>query len=673
MVHPVAAVALAGPAAVVSVLLALASDDRPRRVLWSSVALAAAGTALRAFVLLPPIAVGADAHVAALRAALAAPLRTLVPEPESGLLLGIVLGDRSGISRDVRDAFAASGTAHLLAISGFHMSIVAGTVALILRGRVRVAYAALVTVLVAAGYTVLVGAGPSVVRSAIMATVGSLGLAVGRPGLGANGLGAAVTAMLIADPSALTEASFELSVGATAGLVTLQRPLAGRLARLPAPVAQALATTAAASAPTMPLVAAIFGRVSLISPLANLVAVPLLWPIMAFGAATAALGALAPTAAWPLAAAAYASATALRRAVEAAASVPLAALSVPTGAGTGLAVAALVLAASIVVARSAGRIRSPAVRLPRARLSLPRVPVRWRRVAATAAAVAVAALLIAGSAVAAASFARPASFRLHALDVGQGDAFLLESDGRYALVDGGPDPSLVLRRLGSVLPPWQRRIDLVALTHEHADHGAGLLGVIDRYDVGLAIEPAGMNDVPLARLWSDRLSRKGIARHPVSAGAVIRLGRATIRVLAPGPDRKVEVPSLVLHVSSPASSVLFMGDAVDDAIADVLLDPSALPARVYVPPHHGAATVHATALVAAVRPEAAVISVGALNKYGHPVPSTLAALGGLPVYRTDRYGTVDIDLDDRPLVVHTAASGLPPDRGGSLPGAPPPR
>jgi competence protein ComEC len=263
---------------------------------------------------------------------------------------------------------------------------------------------------------------------------------------------------------------------------------------------------------------------------------------------------------------------------------------------------------------------------------------------------------------------RPAGLRLRALDIGQGDAFLLESDGRYALIDGGPDPALLLRRLGEALPPWQRRIDLVALTHEHADHGAGLLAVIDRYEVGLAIEPVGMNDVPLVRFWSEHLAQARVRRQAVAEGAVIRLGRVALRVLAPGRDRRVDVPSLVIRADDGVASILFMGDAVDDAIADLLLAPGTLRSRVYVPPHHGADTAHAASLVAAVRPEVSVISVGANNKYGHPAPSTLAALGALPVYRTDRYGTVELELDG-PLVVRSAKTPLPPDRGGPVPGA----
>ncbi|OLE77474.1 MAG: hypothetical protein AUG02_01815 [Chloroflexi bacterium 13_1_20CM_2_70_9] len=237
-------------------------------------------------------------------------------------------------------------------------------------------------------------------------------------------------------------------------------------------------------------------------------------------------------------------------------------------------------------------------------------------------------------------------------------------------MDGGPDPNRLLAELGATLPPWTRRIDLVALTHAHIDHAAGLLAVLERYEVGLAIEPVGLNAGPVADAWNDRIARGGIARRALAAGARLRLGDASISVLAPEEDPRVDVPSLVLRLERAGFSALFMGDATDQAQADLLLHPAPLAARVYVPPHHGAATPHASALVAAVRPAAALISVGAGNRYGHPTPETLAALSGIRTYRTDRDGTVEIDQGGTGLAVRTHANGLPPPRGGSVPHAP---
>src|SRR5439155_351487 len=140
----------------------------------------------------------------------------------------------------------------------------------------------------------------------------------------------------------------------------------------------------------------------------------------------------------------------------------------------------------------------------------------------------------------------PPGIRVRALDIGQGDAFLVEFDGRTLLVDGGPDPSRLLAELGASLPPWTRRIDVVALTHAHADHADGLIGVLERYEVGLAIEPVGLNPGPVAIAWNDRIQRAHVPRRAVAAGMRLRLGDATLAILAPDGDPRVDVPSLVI-------------------------------------------------------------------------------------------------------------------------------
>src|SRR5207302_2148762 len=220
------------------------------------------------------------------------------------------------------------------------------------------------------------------------------------------------------------------------------------------------------------------------------------------------------------------------------------------------------------------------------------------------------AFVLAPAALAATLPASAGATRVIALDVGQGDAYLFEAGGATLLIDGGPDPVRVIDELGATLGPWRRRIDVIALTHAHTDHGAGLLAVLERYEVGLAIEPAGLNASPLTDLWSAAIAKAGVPRRAVRAGTRLSLGDASVSVLAPD-DLPVDVPSLVLRVDRGAFSALFTGDAVDDALARVLDRPDALRARVYVPPHHGAESAYGAALRAAARPEAALISVGA--------------------------------------------------------------
>jgi competence protein ComEC len=649
------ALALGAVIAVACAALAIASSDRPRRSLWACACASAVGVALR-LVLgpVPGIDIAQLISLDGLRADLAHPLRLLVPEPESGILLGIVLGERAGVSRGLANAFAVSGTTHLLAISGFNMTLVGTAVALALRGRVRPVTRAAVTVAAIVAYSLLVGLAPSVMRAALMASVGSCGLASGRRAATANALCVAVTAMLFADPAAITDLGFLLSASATAGLVLWQAPLAARFASLPGAIREGLATTLAASAPTLPIVAAAFGRVSLVSPVANLVAVPLFPPLMLTGAAASLLGALSLDLARPVALVAYGCALALRIVVETFAALPIAAVSVPSGPVTGAVVALALVAAARGAPLIRGRVRFPRVTLP-------------TLVAPRAALLAVPAVVIAG--VLAWPGADP-DVRVRALDVGQGDAYLVEVGAATVLIDGGPDPARLMEELGASLPPWRRRIDVVALTHAHLDHGAGLISVLDRYEVGMTLEPVGLNPGALADLWAAGIARAHAERHAVRAGQRLRVGDAVITVLSPEADPRVDTPSLVLRIERGRFSAVFMGDATDEALGDLLLHPEGLRSRVYVPPHHGAATPHAVTLVEAVRPEVALISVGAGNRYGHPTPETLAALNGITTYRTDRDGTVEVSLDGSGVVVRAHANGLPPPRRGSVPYAP---
>lgn len=646
-------------------VLAIASLDR-RRWVWSAAGLAVTLLAAHAAVpvaLIPPGVLSLSLP----REALARPLELLVPAPESAVLLGIVLGERASVPAELSRAFAASGTTHLLAISGFNMTLVATAVALALRGRTGPVVRASLSVAAVIAYSLLVGLSPSVLRAALMSCVAAFGVVSGRRAATANALCVAVSAMLIADPTAVDDLGLQLSALATAGLILWQQSLAGRLDALPAPIRDGIATTLAATAPTLPVVAGAFGRVSLISPLANLVCVPLFPLLMLAGAATSVIGALSLDAARPIALVAWASAFALRVAVESFAALPLASLAVPAGALTGALVAAVEVGA-VVLAR---RMSWPSFRTWRSEIAAWLRPARPRIALPRVASALVLVIAISPAVLVATWPANTSGVRVIALDVGQGDAYLVEAGGALALIDGGPDPARVIDELGATLAPWQRRIDVVAFTHAHTDHGAGLLAVLQRYDVGLAIEPVGLGASPLTDLWSEAIAKRGVERRAVHAGQRISLGDAVITVLAPDADLVVDVPSLVLRVERGPFSVLFTGDAVDDALARLLEHPERLRSRVYVPPHHGAETPYASALRAAARPEAALISAGAGNRYGHPTPRTLQALSGVPTYRTDKDGTVEIALDGTRLVVRTHANALPPPRRGFVPYTPP--
>ena len=419
-IAPLAGIGCAAILAALFATLALASADRARRLCWCAAAIVASISGMATlFGPLPGFDLRHAGPLDGLREALAEPLRRLIPEPEGGIVRGIVLGERAAVDADLANAFARSGTSHLLAISGFNMTLVATAVGLLARGRVRPAITASLTVGCVLAYSVLVGLAPSVARAAVMAAVASLGVAFGRRPATDNALALAVATMVGIDASAVGDVGFLLSATATGGLLYLGEPLSRRLGFLPGAIREGLATTLAATLPTIPIIAAVFGRVSLVSPLANLVAVPLFPPLMLAGAATAALGTASLELAQVPALLAYALAYTLRVVVETSAALPLASLAVPDGPVAGLAYGALVtlglLTGPAALARLGPAVRRR-VRLPRIGAP-PQAPSRLRRPALWASVVVAAAVVI--GAAFAIVWPSPEGVRVRALDVGR--------------------------------------------------------------------------------------------------------------------------------------------------------------------------------------------------------------------------------------------------------------
>ncbi|MFI5259753.1 MAG: ComEC/Rec2 family competence protein, partial [Candidatus Limnocylindrales bacterium] len=295
----------------------------------------------------------------------------------------------------------------------------------------------------------------------------------------------------------------------------------------------------------------------------------------------------------------------------------------------------------------------------------PSVRPRYRWALAGAALLAV----VAGSVVA----ARPdGCMHVVVLDVGQGDSILLEGDrGGRVLIDGGPDPAVLVADLDRYIPTWDRRLDAIVLTHPHDDHVAGLVAVVERYQVGRAFESGWSADTAAYRAWKAALSTRGIEPERLATGEILRLDDATLSVLWPDDgtvrpgnldtsataNRKTNDASIVLLGEFEGRRFLLTGDAEDDV--DPILIGRGLPALDMLKvAHHGSATASTDVLLALVHPVVAVVSVGAKNLYGHPNGATMARLRAHSsrVLRTDRDGTVDTTL--RRTAVTVASSGV---------------
>ena len=618
-------------------------------------------------------------------------LRLALPEPEAGLAAGILIGLRERVDRDLATDFATAGASHVVAISGWNIAIVAGIVGALMRGRPRRIVALVVGGTITA-YVVAAGASPSVVRAALMAGVVLAARESGRSSRAPAALGLATAGLLLLDPALIGDAGFRLSVMATAGLLAWATPLGewlGRLggSRLPGWLAESLGISLAAQAATLPDVLATFGRLSLISPAVNLLVVPLVPVAMAGGlvamvaggivmaGAPAAVGILAGLPGWLVL-------HLIVAIVRTAAGLPLAAvalppeLAVPAGIVAGVAVPAVVLLFGRWRRAPGGGRRSTLHAQPRpappkrADRPTPQRPAGFGPL--ERAAIASAALVLLLSSMALGTSVTRAT-RVVMLDIGQGDAILVESaSGARMLVDGGPDPERLLIELDARIPPWDRRIDVVVLTHPHEDHVAGLARVLQRYRVGRAYEPGMRGPGPGWAAWDTAL-HEGPPRGTLAAGARIHLDEISLLVLWPRagevprdpPDtgRGINGTSIVLLGEAQGRHFLLTGDAEEDV--DPSLVGSGLPhLDLLKVAHHGSATATSADLLTATRPTFALISVGAGNEYGHPAPSTLdrLAAAGTRVYRTDRDGTIEATLT--PDGVRVATTGGRTAAGG---------
>jgi competence protein ComEC len=620
-----------------------------------------------------------------------------LPEPEAGLAAGILIGLRERVDRQVAKDFATAGVSHVVAISGWNIAIVAGLVLAVLRGRPRRAVAVVVAIAIGT-YTVAAGASPSVVRAAAMAAVVLAARESGRAGRAESALGWAAALLLLADPRMIEDAGFRLSVLATGGLIAWSQPLANRISslsgdRCPRWLAESLGISLAAQAATLPDVLATFGRLSIVAPAVNLLVVPLVPLGMAGGvlallggwiAAVTGLDGLAAVLGLP----GWLVLRTMVTIITTGAQVPFAAVTLPAGSEliAGFAVAALLL---LVTRRpwrrrgsgggagggtsGAGSPRPGASGRPAsARSSDHGTPPRVRRWIAvpTALAIALGAVVVVDAA--------DRTTRLTILDVGQGDAALLETaEGGRLLVDGGPDPDRLLVELDARIPPWDRRIDIVVLTHPHEDHAAGLARVLDRYLVGQVLEPGMRGPGPGWLAWDERLRRANLPRSTVATGGRFRLDEVVFTVLWPDPGTVPEIPpdsgraindvSVVLLGEAHGHRFLLTGDIEDD-VDPRLLERDLPSVDILKVAHHGSATATTAPLLAVLRPRLALVSAGARNRYGHPAPSTLDRLrsAGARILRTDRDGSIEIELEPGSIAVRATGARTASDE--PLPG-----
>ncbi len=589
----------------------------------------------------------------------------ILPEPQASLLTGILLGDDSGIPKSVQEAFRTTGTSHVIAISGYNVTILIGLMSLAavrLFGKRRAFYVLAVGLLT---YMVLVGASASVVRAVIMGIAFLLAAQVGRQGLALNTLFVTGLVMTVYDPMWLWDVGFQLSFVATLGLILyatpLQKTFEAWLSRvLPTervkPVmdvlSDALLVTLAAQITTIPLLAYYFKQFSFVSLLTNALVLPAQPGLMVTGGLALLVGLVWIPLGQVLGWLAWLFLAWTTSVIELTARIPGAAVRL------GDMSVGWIAGYYALLGAVTWWLRQPADQRPNPRQMLAWITARLtRRNVLVAALMAVALMAVA--------LVQLPDGKLHVyfLDVGQGDAiFIVTPQGRQILVDGGPAPSVILNQLARHTPFWDRSLDLVVATSSDADHLAGLVAVLERYQVSgvLAAEWPSHARAPAVARWSQLVAERRPSRIQPQAGIKLQIEPGVeMTLLHPptGADTAASLSSndasLVTRLTCGGISFLLTGDV--EAVGEEMLMRSGRlqPTTVLKAAHHGSKTSTSLEFLTLTDPLLVVISVGAGNTFGHPSPEVLTLLAGRRVLRTDQSGTVEIASDGTRLWIKT--------------------
>lgn len=551
-----------------------------------------------------------------------------MPAREAELAKGFVLGEDEGIDAATEEDFRRSGLSHLLAVSGQNVTLLALLALPLLAGfGIPLRQRLLWVLALIAVYVPLTGAGPTIQRAAVMGALGIVATLAGRRSSRFYALALAAGVTLAIDPTIGADVGWQLSFAAVLGILVLARALAEGLRRWlgggawQRALAEGVAVTVAATLATAPLIAFHFGTFSTTTLVANVLALPAVAPAMWLGMASAGaaqvpglptellnvpnavlLAYIAQIAAW-------------------CAGPDWAQLEVHLS-GAGLAVSYALLGLLVLLRRYA------AVLLALAALG-GSLALFWPTGDSRA--------------------PGPVSgLRVTVLDVGQGDAILLQpADAPAVLVDGGPWGEDLAAQLDDA---GVRRLGAAIVTHDQSDHVSGIEELLGSIPIGHLL---------YGRLGRDVRATAHIAAIPtrqVFRGTTIRSGRLRLEFIWPPrellsePDPTADPNQLALVAVARYRdfSMLLSADAEAEAVP---LDPG--PVDVLKVAHHGSEDAGLAELLERSRPALAVISVGEDNSYGHPTAATLATLAahGVRTLRTDRGGDVVIDVGEGLLTV----------------------
>lgn len=475
-----------------------------------------------------------------------------LPEPEAALLIAVTLGARSASLGDLTPVLISTGLIHIVAISGIKVALVAGTVyELALRARNRL-FALLVSLAVLATYVALTGFTESGVRSALMWALVFVAAYLGRRTVALVSLSVVAAIMVALQPEIVVDIGFQLSVVGTAGIVAFADRLLPYFSVVPTPFREALVVTIGAQVSTLPIVAIGFRVLSPTGPIANALVLPLLPALIVLGFALGGLSTF-PLIAAPLASVSYALLAAIVWLSKMLASL-VGAIAVP---GSPPALTATYYAVLGTVAwyllRRAGW--APPGRMP-----------GHAREFGVAVMVGISGLTL--------SLHQASNSGNHLTSLGGGEAVLVQSHGRAALIDGSPRPFRLLEALGQALPVTTHAIDLVIVTDGRASNVAGLLEVLRHYRFGEVLDVGVQYPSTTYARWRAALRAERVPIYGLRTGATVELG--DVRISAVAPDALYSKPTDsagMLRILGPQHTVLYAGAASRRELVEALFRP----------------------------------------------------------------------------------------------------
>jgi len=618
------------------------------------------------------------AWIYGLREGLAASLSACLPEPQGSLASAILLGLRGSLPDSLMQSFYATGTTHLIAISGMNLTIVLGMIfaaAIWFFGRKNGLYIWLSLALIWL-YTILTGLPASMARAAIMGSVFLLAELLGRQRSGPAALALAGALMAAVDPAVLRDISFQLSFLSMLGLVYITPhltsfavpPRTGKGSNyayyLKMFVVISFGATIAAVAATWPITAINFHAFSLVSAPATVFAMPSFPGIIITSMLTSVAGIIWQPLGIVIGWVAWLLLSYFMLVVQVFSSIPVAYIQ-NVQLQPWQAIAYYVLLAGLLLFLNYRQTVSDFIKSlylkARTGLASPQ-PDTFRPLVPW-----LLALLLTSNILIWTAFLMLPDGNLHVtvFDVGQGESILIRTpDGQNILVDSGPDPVSASAQLGKTLPFWDRKIELLILTQLQADHISGTLDLLRKYDINSAGLPPSSSKALLPTEIINGLNTRNVRLYRLHDGQQLNVGRdIRIDVLHPPPvllsgtSDDVNNNSIVLRLVYGDVSFLLTADIGMDAERLLAGNRADLRSSVLKVAHHGSRGSTSDEFLAIVNPSAAVISAGDVNRFGHPHKETLdrlhAVLTNSNIFVTASCGNVEFITDGRKLWYRT--------------------